>query len=55
VVEKIIPLMANKSGEATIVVSPLDPGIVFEKLVIDLGGYTPQFLFGRETPSSIQL
>lgn len=55
VVEKIIPLMANKSGEATIVVSPLDPGIVFEKLVIDLGGYTPQFLFGKETPSSIQL
>ena len=29
---------------------PLDPGIVFEKIVVDYGGYTPQFLFGEESP-----
>ncbi len=52
VVEKIIPLKANNKGEATLVISPLDTGIVFEKIVIDLGGYTPQFLFGKETPHS---
>lgn len=52
VVEKIIPLKANQSGKAMLVVSPLDPGIVFEKIVVDLGGYTPQFLFGKETSHS---
>jgi len=28
---------------------PLDPGIVFEKIVVDFGGYTPQRLFGPES------
>ena len=27
----------------------LDPGIVFEKVVVDYGGYTAQFLFGEES------
>lgn len=34
----------------TLTIEPLDPGIVFEKIVIDLGGYTPQHLFGKESP-----
>ena len=34
----------------SLVLRPLDPGIVFEKIVIDYGGYTPQFLFGEESP-----
>lgn len=49
VVEKTIPLQASQRGATTFTVSPLDPGIVFEKIVIDLGGYTPQFLFGKES------
>lgn len=32
---------------------PLDPGIVFEKIVIDLGGYVPSRLFGVESSYSI--
>jgi hypothetical protein len=28
---------------------PLDPGIVFEKIVVDYGGYSPSYLFGNET------
>jgi hypothetical protein len=27
---------------------PLDPGIVFEKIVVDYGGYSPSYLFGNE-------
>ncbi|MDE6768431.1 MAG: glycosyl hydrolase 115 family protein, partial [Muribaculaceae bacterium] len=30
--------------------APLDPGIVFEKIVVDFGGYEPEYLFGNETP-----
>ncbi|MDE6022158.1 MAG: glycosyhydrolase, partial [Muribaculaceae bacterium] len=52
VVEKTVPLKVNAQGNVTLVVSPLDPGIVFEKIVVDLGGYTPQFLFGKETEHS---
>jgi len=36
-------------GWQEIVLRPLDPGIVFEKIVVDYGGYTPQFLFGEES------
>ncbi len=39
-------------GWTELVLRPLDPGIVFEKVVIDWGGYTPQFLFGQESPAS---
>lgn len=28
---------------------PLDPGIVFEKIIIDLGGYEPSYLYGKES------
>ena len=28
---------------------PCHPGIVFEKIVVDYGGYQPQYLFGRES------
>ena len=36
-------------GWQDIVLRPLDPGIVFEKVVVDYGGYTAQFLFGEES------
>lgn len=49
VVEKKVPLKVGKSGQTYLTVSPLDPGIVFEKIVIDLGGYRPSYLFGQES------
>ena len=50
VVEKAVPLKTAGSGDQVLEIRPLDPGIVFEKIVIDLGGYTPSYLFGKETP-----
>ena len=50
VVETITDLPAS-AGWQDLVLKPLDPGIVFEKVVIDYGGYTPQFLFGNESPA----
>ena len=48
VVETVSELPAA-AGWQEIVLRPLDPGIVFEKVVVDYGGYTPQFLFGEES------
>ena len=39
-------------GWQDLVLRPLDPGIVFEKIVLDYGGYTPRFLFGNESPTN---
>ena len=50
VVETVSELPA-RGGWADLVLRPLDPGIVFEKLVVDYGGYTPRFLFGEESPA----
>ncbi|MBO5582581.1 MAG: glycosyl hydrolase 115 family protein [Bacteroidales bacterium] len=50
VVETVSDLPAAP-GWQELVLQPLDPGIVFEKVVIDYGGYTPRFLFGEESPA----
>jgi hypothetical protein len=50
VVETVSDLPAAP-GWQDLVLRPLDPGIVFEKIVIDYGGYTPRFLFGNESPA----
>jgi len=50
VVETVSELPAS-GGWATLTLRPLDPGIVFEKVVVDYGGYTMQFLFGEESPA----
>ena len=53
VVEKEVELpLAASQDIHTLALHPQDPGIVFEKIVIDLGGYQPQYLFGRESPKS---
>ena len=49
VVEKKVPVKVGKTGETMLEIKHLDPGIVFEKIVIDLGGYTPSYLFGKES------
>ncbi len=51
VVETVSDLPAAP-GWQDLVLRPLDPGIVFEKIVIDYGGYTPRFLFGNESAAN---
>ena len=51
VVESVITLPLDSSlGSHLLTISPDDPAILFEKIVIDAGGYEPQFLFGQESP-----
>ena len=51
VVESVIALPYDKSRSShQLTIRPDDPAIVFEKIVIDGGGYQPQFLFGEESP-----
>ena len=53
VVEKVVELPLNAAQDFhTLTLCPQDPGIVFEKIVIDLGGYKKQFLFGKESPKT---
>ena len=55
VVEKEVELPLSTSEDIhTLTIHPQNPGIVFEKIVIDLGGYQPQFLFGTESPKTYQ-
>lgn len=53
VVESKVNLKLPSNGEAlrTLTLKPLDPGIVFEKLVVDFGGYRPSYLFMDESPN----
>ena len=52
VVEKEVELPIAEGDIHTLTIHPQDPGIVFEKIVIDLGGYQKQFLFGKESPKT---
>ena len=54
VVEKEVELSLGEGDIHTLTLHPQDPGIVFEKIVIDLGGYQRQFLFGDESPKTYQ-
>ena len=52
VVEKKIRmrLPETNSGLHMLVLKPLEPGIVFEKIVVDYGGYKESYLFMNESP-----
>ena len=52
VVEQVVELPVSKGDIHTLTIHPQDPGIVFEKIVIDLCGYYPQYLFGKESPKT---
>ena len=53
VVEKVIEVSVDASKDVhSLTIHPQDPGIVFEKIVVDLGGYQKQFLFGKESPKT---
>ena len=41
------------TGKHTLKLHPLDPGLVFDKIVIDLGGLKPTYLGPPENPSTI--
>jgi hypothetical protein len=51
VVEKKVELTipATVDGLQTLTLTPLDPGIVFEKIVVDFGGYKNSYLFMGES------
>ena len=50
VVEKVVELpLSLQTSTHTLTLHPCDPAIVFEKIVVDAGGYQPQFLFGNES------
>jgi hypothetical protein len=44
-----VPVTAD--GMQELIIKPLDPGIVFEKIVVDFGGYKKSYLFMDESPS----
>lgn len=49
VVENTVTFPVEGGGTHVLDLRPLTPGIVFEKMVIDYGGYQPQYLFGEES------
>jgi hypothetical protein len=53
VVEKKVKLNvpASADGMQVLTLTPLDPGVVFQKIVVDFGGYKNSYLFGNESPS----
>ncbi len=54
IVEKVVELPVATSAVHTLTLHPCHPGIVFEKIVVDYGGYQPQYLFGAEAEVSRQ-
>lgn len=53
VVEKKVELQVPEvaDGMQILTLTPMDPGIVFEKIVVDFGGYQESYLFGNESPN----
>ena len=50
VVESVVTLpIQNDKAEHLLTLCPEDPAIVFEKIVVDAGGYQPSFLFSDES------
>ena len=47
-----LPLGNPNDGWHTVTIHPKDPAIVFEKVIIDCGGYQPSFLFMDESPKT---
>ena len=48
-IDKTVKLKVDKAGVKSLVISPLDPGVVLQKVVVDLGGYKESYLFGKES------
>ena len=52
VIDNKVRLKAGAAGMKTLTIKPLDPGVIVQKIVVDLGGYQPSFLFGEESPNT---
>ena len=50
VVESVVELPLGTDKMHTLTVQPNDPAIVFEKIIVDAGGYQPSYLFMDESP-----
>ena len=53
VVERIVEMPIGTGEWHTLTIRPDDPAIVFEKVVVDAGGYQPSYLFMDESPCRI--
>jgi carbon monoxide dehydrogenase subunit G len=49
--EAKLRLPSAVNGMQTLIVKPLEPGIVFEKIIVDFGGYKETYLFMDESPN----
>ena len=49
VIDKNVKFKVDKAGVKSLVISPLDPGVVLQKIVVDMGGYKESYLFGKES------
>ena len=49
IVEKVVELPVGNAGVHELKIQPKHPGIVFEKIVVDFGGYRPSYLFMTES------
>ena len=49
IVEKVIELPVGQADVHELTIQPRHPGIVFEKIVVDFGGYQPSYLFMNES------
>ena len=50
VVEKVVELPVNDTTDIhELIIHPRHPGIVFEKIIVDYGGYSPSYLYGKES------
>ena len=57
VIEKEVTLPLGGDGEGGVhelTLRPQHPGLVFEKIVVDYGGYKPSYLFGTETEYTVK-
>ncbi|MFY7814551.1 MAG: glycosyl hydrolase 115 family protein [Chryseobacterium taeanense] len=48
--ETELQLPKTADGQQILIIKPLDPGIVFEKIIVDFGGYEKTYLFMDESP-----
>ena len=53
IVEKVVELPVSQTDVHELTLQPKQPGIVFEKIVIDYGGYQPSYLFMSESDYKI--
>ncbi|MBO4673622.1 MAG: glycosyl hydrolase 115 family protein [Bacteroidaceae bacterium] len=49
IIEKEVELPVSKDGIHELTLCPQHPGLVFEKIVVDFGGYKPSYLFMDES------